>query len=87
MSPTISGQTLLPLVGHRVEFLGRIYVVVEVLDAPWSLVLESPDMAETPDIQTDSLGYAHRLSPHQEVVNVLNEHGQIDLAAAGIRLL
>lgn len=87
MSPAISTQALLPLVGHRVEFLGRVYVVVEVLDAAWSLVLESPEVGESPDIQTDSLGYAHRLSPHQEVVKVLNEHGQIDLPAAGIRLL
>ena len=87
MTPTKPGQALLPLVGHRVEFRGRIHVVVEVLDAPWSVVLESSDAAETPDIQADSLGYPHRLSPHQEVVNVVNEHGEIDLTAAGIHPL
>lgn len=87
MDPPRHGPALLPLVGREVEYGGRVHVVVEILETPWALVLESRDPSHRPDIQTDSLGYPHRMTPHQEVIEVENELGQIDFAGAGIRLL
>ncbi|MFZ5556427.1 MAG: hypothetical protein ACOZDY_06855 [Pseudomonadota bacterium] len=80
-------QALLELVGRCVRFQGVVYAVVEVLEQPRALVLERALPEGDSDIQTDSMGYAHRCTPHQEVVSVLDEHGGIDLPRAGIEPL
>lgn len=60
------------MIGLRVSFLGRVYTVIEVLEIPPAIVLEST--AENAVIQPDAHGYARRHVAETITVPVLAQN-------------
>jgi hypothetical protein len=87
MSDLGAKSTLRSMVGRRVRYRGEIHIVIEVIERPPALVLETTGETQDAEIQGDSLGYAHRRTPHQEVVTLGDDAGELDLPSAGVNVL
>lgn len=74
------------MIGIQVRYRGEIHVVIEVVEQPPALVLKKAGETQDAKIQGDSLGYAHRRTPHQEVVELGDDAGELDLSAAGVNV-
>jgi len=66
-------QALRGLIGRRVNYLGKGYEVIDLLDEDDLLILSADDGA---DVQEDSYGRAHRLVPKQQNLRFRDADGQ-----------